>query len=379
MLPNSEKFQQFAITQLKSAAFTTSYEEDSSHLFHTSLDSTIHLLKWTLKTKNKNGEPFQYLPGFADIYEPNAFADRYQNDYYIGLYTAMFVSVSEFAMFCFAQEDFFSEMGDSSKENSPAPWDHRVPGLWLIDFTKHGGHVDNKHSRTLIPKDPERYQLSTCLTFLMVRFIWLHELSHCLNGHVALVQNNNIALRLYEVTPMQVADFKTSNHQQMEDAEVQKILRHLEYDADQSAFLGGINIQLGDLENLQALINLPYEQRIKLTLFASYVMPWLFEQYQDYYGINHQETHPEPIERLEYVFETAKERVLSQHPELGNINKEVLRQFDTIRKKIPSLYNTEKLVDLFNNASMKNRYADFEVFHNDLLQRLQPFQYSEKY
>lgn len=376
MLPNSEKFQQFVISQLESSTFKTSYDDDKSHVFHTSLDSTIHLLKWTLETKNKNGEPFQYLPGFVDIFEPNAFADRFQDDYYIGLYTAIFVSVSEFAMFCFAQEDFFSEMGDSSKEKSPIPWDHRVPGLWLLDYTKQGGHVENKHSHALIPKDTERYHLSTCLTFLMVRFIWLHEFSHCFNGHVALVQDKNIALRLYEVTPMQVADFKIANHQPDDEKEARKILRHLEHDADQSAFWGGVNIQLGELENIQALIDLPDEQRMKLTFFANYVMPWLFEQYQNYSGTDNQQTHPEPIERLEYVFETAKKRVLSQHPELDNLNEEVLRQFDIIRKKIPALYRTEALTDLFNNASMEHRHTNFDDYHSELLKKLQSYEYS---
>ena len=268
-------------------------------------------------------------------------------------------------------------MGDAAKETSPDPWDHRVPGLWLLDYTKQHGHVELQHSRTLIPKDPERYHLSTCLAFLMLRFIWLHELSHCFNGHVAMVQDKAIALRLYEVTPMQALAQKVQQRPAFSDEDCRNILRHIEHDADQSAFWGGVNIQLGKLENIQALIDLPDEQRLKLNLFANYVMPWLFEQYENYSGIA-QRTHPEPIERLEYVFETSRDRFLSQHPELTNLNKAVLNQFDIIRQKIPALYQTEALLDLFTHASLENRHTNFDAEHSDLLQTLQSFQFTTK-
>lgn len=369
------KFGNFAASQLDTSEFVTSYDDDNSQIFHTSLDSTLHLLRWTLNSRNTTGKKFSFHAGFVDIFSPNAFADQFEHEHYIGIHTAMFVSISEFAMFCFAQRDFFPEIGNSRNETSPEPWDHRVPGLWLLDNTKHGGHVENIHSQTLIPRDTERYHLSTCLSFLMARFIWLHELSHCFNGHVDLVQNRDIALRLYEVSPMQAA-VRRGNKEH--DLQTQKLLNHLEHDADQSAFWGGVNLQLGNLENIQTIIDMPKEQRLKLVLFASYAMPWLFEQYQNYLGSSNSDTHPEPIDRLEYVFETAKARMLSQHPELVELNADVLAQFDIIRRNIPSLYNSYSLRNLFSEAAMNNKQTDFDDYHADVLETLKTYQFSQK-
>ena len=368
-------FANFAEQRLQTREFVTSYEDDSSQIFHTSLDSSMHLLRWTLNAKNAGGLPFQFHAGFVDIFSPNAFADRFEGQYFIGLHSAMFVSISEFAMFCFAQEDFFAEMGHAKSESSPEPWDDRVPGLWLLDYTKKDGHVENKHSQKLIPKDTERYHLSTCLSFLMTRFVWLHELSHCFNGHVDLVQERDIALRLYEVSPLQAA---VRRRGKKDDTKNLKLLRHLEHDADQSAFWGGVNLQLGGLENIQTIIDMPEEQRLKMVLFASYAMPWLFEQYQAYLGSGDSQTHPEPIDRLEYLFETAKSRLLSQHPALAEINATVLNQFDAVRSKIPSLYKSASLQTLFNEAGMNKRQSDFDEYHADLLKRLKVYQFSEK-
>lgn len=368
------KFGNFAASQLDTSEFVTSYDDDQSQIFHTSLDSTLHLLRWTLNARNTTGKKFSFHAGFVDIFSPNAFADQFEHEHYIGLHTAMFVSISEFAMFCFAQEDFFPEIGSSQKETSPEPWDHRVPGLWLLDNTKHGGHVENIHSQTLIPKDSERYHFSTCLSFLMARFVWLHELSHCFNGHVDLVQKRNIALRLYEVAPMQAV---IRRGVEAEGENIEKLLKHLEHDADQSAFWGGVNLQLGELENIQTIIDMPKEQRIKLVLFASYAMPWLFEQYQTYLGSDQSQSHPEPIDRLEYLFETAKTRLLSQHPELAELNQTVLDQFDMIRKKIPSLYTSHSLKELFAGASMDKGKPDFDEYHASLLDELKAYQFNQ--
>lgn len=379
MLANSKQFSEFAASKLKAAVFETSYEDDASQIFHTSVDSSIHLMRWAQDAKNHKGESFCYYPAFVDIFSPNAFADRYQKDYYIGFHSALFVSISEFAMFCFAQKEFFPEMGDSSQEVSPEPWDHRVPGLWLLEHTKNGGHVQNEHSRRLIPKDPERFHLSTCLSFLMARFVWLHELCHCFNGHVDLAKEKGLAVRLHEVPPMNAVGFKDVPADPISTAEKEKILQHLEHDADQSAFWASVNLQLGNYENIQELIDMPEDQRLKIVLFASYVMPWLFEQYQGYMNADAEvKTHPEPMQRLEYLFETAKSRMLSQHPELIGLNSEALAQFDVVRHKIPNLYASKALHDLFDQASMVRHDANFDKFHQELLATLQPLQYSTK-
>ena len=124
---------------------------------------------------------------------------------------------------------------------------------------------------------------------------------------------------------------------------------------------------------------MPKELRLKLVLFASYTMPWLFEQYQSYLGSDNSETHPEPIDRLEYVFETAKTRMLSQHPELVDLNDEVLNQFDIIRRKIPSLYRSDSLRGLFKQAAMNDKQSDFDEYHAEVLEDLKAYQFSQNH
>lgn len=150
---NSDLFTMFAARRLNATALVTSDDDEKTRDFHMSLNSAYHLFKWTLDTRNPNGRLFQYHPGFITTPTPNALADQVDRQYFIGLHEQMFVSVSEFALFCFAQSDFFAEMGDASKETSPPPWDETVPGLWLIDNTTQGGSVGEEHSHQLIPTD----------------------------------------------------------------------------------------------------------------------------------------------------------------------------------------------------------------------------------
>jgi len=77
-MENISKFGQFAKSCLNSEEFVTSYNDDQSQIFHTSLDSSIHLLQWTLRARNPNQTYFKFHAGFVDIFTPNAFADKFE-------------------------------------------------------------------------------------------------------------------------------------------------------------------------------------------------------------------------------------------------------------------------------------------------------------
>lgn len=370
-----EKFQHFAESRVGASAFRTDADSDTSHVFHSSLESSIQRFEWTKGATNKAGEKFDIAAGFVDIFSPNAFAERFDNTHYIGMHTALFVSINEFALFCFAQSDFFPDLGNPSEEVSPKPWDDRVPGLWLIDYTAKGGHVNNDHSSALIPRDPTRYHFSQYLSFLMCRFVWLHELAHCFNGHVDYVQNRNICLRLNEIPDASLVGPKCGETSETANATT---LQCLEFDADQSALWGGVQIQLGRLENIEGIAKLPQSVRLKLALFGSYAMTWLFEQYQIYMRSEDEHSHPEPLQRLQFLFRTVRENLLSQHPELADLNSDALGQFDHIRSRIPNLYATDKLREMFNAAADHNPPSDIEQRRLQVLEELKNFQYSDR-
>lgn len=369
-----EEFQRFAEHQLNTSSFKTDANDDSSHIFHTSLESAVQRFAWTENARNIAGDPFRLNAGFIDIFSPNAFADRDGDTHVIAMHTALFVAIGEFALFCFAQQDFFSELGDPSKEVSPKPWNDQVPGLWLIDHTSKGKHVRNEHSRSLIPKDPERYICSQYLQFLMARFVWLHELAHCFNGHVDYARHHKLALRLHELPVAISLAQKRSVHTRHADAAV---LQGFEFDADKSALWGGLQIQLGKLENIEGISALPQATRLKLTLFGSYAMTWLFEQFQLYMETGESLSHPSPLVRLRALFQTVQDSLLSQHPDLETLNNEAISQFDNVRSRIPSLYVSNDLIGMFEKPESSLNTDESAKQHAELLKDLEQFQYSE--
>lgn len=368
-------FKRFAEIRLQTTAFETSADSESSHIFHTSLESAYHQFNWTHGTTNKQGEKFNLVAGFLDTFSPNALADRFEGSHFIGMHVALFVAINEFAMFCFAQKIFFPDVGEADQEVSPTPWDDRVPGLWLIDHTAQGGHVENKHSRRLIPKDPLRYHMSQYLGFLMSRFVWLHELSHCFNGHVAYVHHHQMALRLYEVSEElpAVEVNKVSNTPANSEA-----LKCLEFDADQSALWASCNIQLRSLENIQGIQELNENLRLRLTLFGSYAMTWMFEQFQNYRDTKDGNTHPEPMLRLYNLLQTARSNIFPLREDLSALNQNAIEQFDGIQKRIPNIYDSTGLEEIVLGRTDFSALSKFSDAREQQKVDLQQFQFSEK-
>tara|TARA_R110002072_G_scaffold150788_2_gene299379 strand:- start:14891 stop:16009 length:1119 start_codon:yes stop_codon:yes gene_type:complete len=364
-------FEKFAKDRLLTTAFETSADSESSHIFHSSLESAKYQFQWTHGAKNPRGEEFHLVAGFLDTFSPNALADHFEGSYFIGINIALFVAINEFALFCFAQRDFFPEVGDPTKETSPAPWDDRVPGLWLIDNTAKGGGVENRHSSYLIPKDPERYIMSQYLSFLMTRFVWLHELAHCFNGHVDFVQRHGLALRLNELPAVQ-------RRSQEQDKAYASTFQCLEFDADQSAFWANCNIQLRGLENIEGIRELDTALRLRLALFGSYAMTWLFEQFQNYASTLNEDTHPRPLERLQFLFKTAREKLLTLHPEVAEHNFYAIGQFDKVRLRIPVMYGSDYLLEMFSSPSINANAAQLHAKRLRILKELEMFQYSSE-
>ena len=207
-----DEFRLFSELGLDSASFDTSAGDPRSDLFHASIESFRALSAWTTAHRSKDARAFTFEPGFVEDRRPNALADVWNGTHMIGMHSSLFVCLSEFAFFCFAQREFFVGVGDPSQEISPAPWDARVPGLWLLDFTAEGGHVEEVHSKQLVPRDQERYFAAVWLGQLMARNVWLHELAHCYSVHVGFAKTHKLAPRLYELAdPLQAVSVARRN------------------------------------------------------------------------------------------------------------------------------------------------------------------------
>ncbi len=338
--------------KLGTTVFQTSATEDDLHIFHTSLESAVKQFHWTSKAKRELGERFKLHACFLDTFSPNALADRWKGEYILGIHVALFVAINEFAMFCFAQSDFFPELGDPSQESSPKPWNDRLPGIWLLDNTLTGGGVDYEHSKYLIPADPQRYISSQLLAFLMTRFVWLHELSHCFNGHVDLVQNLNIALRLHELPEgMNLTGKSKTQAKSLTDGEKQ-ILRCLELDADGSAFFANCAVQMRNMENIEGIRELAPDIALRMTIFASYAMVWLFDAFQDYAKSALGDTHPTPSLRLQNLLLTAERRLYTESDNFEELHRRALKEFDPVKDAIPGMFEFGTLREMAHSDEL---------------------------
>ena len=307
-----------------------------NHTFRMSLESTVQHLGGISSWRTDAGDQLQVLPGYVDRMLPNAVADRDGTTHLVGMYTPLFAAVSEFAMFCFTQRGFFADIGDPSRETSPPPLDGHVPGLWHLRHTLVGGKVDDRHSAELTPRDPSRYDASLYLGYLMARFVWFHEYAHCFNGHVAYVQDQGFALRLYEVAdPSDTV--KSAKQLGPRDDE----LRCIELDADEAALWASWQIQATDRENFESFAPLPQSLRKRLTLFGAYAMTWLFEEFQNFMEAQAGSTHPAPYLRLQNMLHLAQQRFVSEGDR--ELQERVWREFDHIASVIPNMYRSHDL------------------------------------
>jgi hypothetical protein len=368
-------FESYVVQQLSASPLVTDPEDPKTDLFHASVESARVLFRWTQGLRSPAGEGFALELGFIDAMRPNALADQWNGRHYIGVHGALFVAICEFALFCFAQRDFFPAIGNAGAETSPRPWDDRVPGLWLLGFTAQGGHVDDDHSRQLIPKDPERFDAAIQLGQMMTRFAWLHELAHCFNGHVAFARRHNLAPRLYELAEAQDALALVKARAAPEKSAA---LKCIEFDADQSALWGSFNIQWRDLEPLEGIARMDKRLRVALTLFGAYAMIWLIDQFQTFLDTQQAQTHPAPSLRLQNLFRTAASNIVSLDPALVRLHADVLAQFDAIRAAIPAMYGADDLVARITDQARMEAQLAFDPRLEDIKGALKPFMFSAK-
>lgn len=304
---------------------------------------------------------------------PNALADVWKGWHFIALHTSLFAAITEFAMFCFTQQGFFPDIGNPDAEVSPQPWDNRVPGIWLLDVTTKGGRVTQAHSRQLIARDSERFVASIYLGQLMARVVWLHELAHCINGHVGYVQRRGLVPRLYELAdPLSGVSVDRTRPL----AEKADILRCLELDADRAALRASCSIQLNSREPIDGIAALEPGQRIRLTLFGALAMIWLIDAFQDYLDSQNVDTHPTPSLRLQNLLRMLTSEIRPLHAGMAGLIDDVLQQFDVVRAAIPSMYGNADLAARIQDRPLMEALGALGPLAADVDAQLRPFAYN---
>jgi hypothetical protein len=332
-------FARFTGDRLGGAAFVPHAEREEDRIFHASLQSTRALVGFAQGARNPQGHVLQVIPGFLDRMDPNAIADRSEGVHFLAFNQALLVTVVEFALFVFTQRDCFPGIGNAKGEISPGYAGDHAPGLLLLERTLRGQAVETSTDAVRVPRDAERHVAAVYLALLMARFVWFHELAHCVNGHVVLVQDYGIAPRLHEVEPALSVTFAA-------DPEVScrtgRLLRLLEFDADESALRACLRIQFDGQENIGGIAAINLDTRIELTLFAAHAMTWLFEEYRNFTRAFRGETHPDPFQRLLSIGQaiTAFERE-QRSLALRDASDRVGLSFRALKQTIPAIHRLE--------------------------------------
>lgn len=192
MTSNRFGFAEFAKYRLGAEVYEPGERTEENQAFLIALQSFSQLMGWTNGLHNQLGDQRRIECGYIERMTPNALADRYQGVHCIGLHQAMLVSCAEFALYAFTQPAVFPQIGNAAGEVSPELQNAQVPGLLLLGRTLQGEIVHPQQDRARVPNDKHRHVAAIYLTMIMVRYIYLHELAHCTNGHVSYVQNEGL-------------------------------------------------------------------------------------------------------------------------------------------------------------------------------------------
>lgn len=312
-------------------------------IFTTSLAGIRAAMTESFATRRPSGEPFRGVPVFIERSSPNAFAVEVEGVQLIACHVGLVVSAFELASFLFAQESLFRDIGNPDGERSPTLPKGAALSFWIGDRLRAGmGSQAEPVGLELLPVDPQRQLASHFLTQLLVRFAWLHELFHVLNGHTGLMAQRRQGTALYEM-PETVSSLVEPVPDE-EDA-FWTLTRHcLEFDADRTAVWAMVRMQQTDADPIVGLAALPRPQRLKLVLFAAMLMTFIFDQAARKEVLPHPGSHPLAYHRLHDLVRTVASNLLDEDGLLKASFIEMLSEWRQASGRVPELVSVDRLL-----------------------------------
>ena len=325
--PVEDRFERFA-SGLGATVYACAPGVEEDQLFLASLQSAQSYFAWAADGRNAQGRGCEVVAGYLERVTPNAWASWDGKTHVIAMHQGLMVTIVEFALFVFTQAELFASIGAADGEDSPTAPGGEPPGLLLLKRTLAGAHVGGAADAARVPKDPDRHVAAIYLAMLMSRFVWLHELAHCFRGHIAQMEPGRIGFEeCPEVLPIVTLQRDAGG------IGLARRLRLMEFEADDAAFDWGLRIQLEGGENIDGIKALDLHTRLHLTIFASYAMTWLFEQYQRFAEVSFAITHPAPFDRLRALMQHA--RMIEGLEPLAEL---VERDMGLLRRAIPVMH-----------------------------------------
>ena len=223
-------------------------DADQDIIFTTSLAVARWMMEQSFCTRTAAERLFRGYPVIVESSSPNAFAIDWDGLNICGVHIGLVVSVFEISHFVFAQTALFPEIGDPSVERSPSLPEGSALAFMMADRIRADPALTSGPvGAEFLPRSPQRKLAAHLLTQLMLRFTWLHEQYHVLNGHCGLLAERCQSLVLNEMPGNQPLPIVTAA-QDTSSAQWRLMLHCMEFDADRTALWALVRMQATEAE-----------------------------------------------------------------------------------------------------------------------------------
>ena len=200
----------------------------------------------------------------------------------------------------------------------------------------------------------------------MLRYVWFHELCHCLNGHVGLAVKRNWATHLHE---MGIASSNKADSRQIQCMEI---------DADQSAMSFLCQVQSTGLEGYGGFGELPLEFRLYLSIFAAYATTWIIDEHSRTVGDWQDTDHPDPYLRLHNLTRTVASNVWPETREVERAHDMCLEEAERLNQIVPSFLDAARIVADMRDVGFQSPLDDYQIDLSELRRQLDQFRYTNE-
>jgi len=330
-------FGRYVRERLGAVPFAPDPERFEELAFAASLASFTDLARWAQGMRNEQSEALSFEVGYIERLSPDAFADRQDGVHLIGMNQGLLATIQEFALYVFTQSAMFPQIGDAAGEDSPPPQFGAAPGIFLLERTLRGEPVASATDAHRVPKDADRHVAAVYLAMLMTRFVWFHELAHCVKGHVAFLKANRIAAPIGEI-PIALVGLRQPS---IPPDQLRTLLHGFEREADATALMACCQVQLAEAENIAGIKALDLTTRLEMTLLAAYLMAWLFDVYQHFTDSFHDRTHPFPRTRLHHLVAHAHTLLLPELDGFPAFHAGIITRFNDLAGQIAGMHRID--------------------------------------
>ena len=345
-------------------------------IFTTCLAVARWMMEQSFATRTQSCRRFRGYPIIVESASPNAFAIDVEGVNVCGVHIGLVVSLFEISHFVFAQATLFPEIGDPSAERSPAlPGDSTLSFLMAdrlrADPATTGGPVGTE----ILPQDAQRNLAAHFLTQLMVRFAWLHEQFHALNGHCGVIAAQGRGVALNEMPDDRPVSIVEAG-QEGDDPQWRLTLHCMEYDADRTALWAMMRMQESDVEPIDGFAAWPKAIRMKLTLFAGLLITFLFEQAARRRAEKTDGSHPLAYHRLHNLVRMVASNLLDAEGTTKALFDQVLTEMTRLRKQAPELFSPAQLLADLRDPDWEAAFDRAEEVLKAAREQFKPFAFA---